>query len=298
MPSLRPLPSIDWCIYICHTVSLPTSTLQVPSLLEEVLDQVSEPAIGEAVKYYQGFTAFAHSTGPNSSLSPTPTLVEVREGTTQVPAALLASQHQQPAASSSKEPQIEWDLDAAGPGQAEDAAAPAAPADISWDIELPAAGDAAGGIDWDLDAAALEEQQGEAAGAADESAGAAGGISWDIEITDAAEVAGGSDAAPVHIDWDIEADAAAEEAGAGQSGAADLSSALDQLAGVSGAAAGEQSCLRLVLCRCCCSAAGPVMLWCSLPRSSWCRGGSWLLGFTSQHLSKPSWPSFGDHTLT
>lgn len=180
--------------------------------------------------YYQEFSAYAH--GLDASQPLLPTLLEVLEGRTAPPAATATattSNDSAPAPAATDSPSISWDIGVAD-GSNNDAGQSSAPAGISWDLDLGAAGDAGdagaagagGGISWDVEVEPQAEAGGTDGGGiswdiditADTSNDAAGGVNWDIGMEDA----GAAAAAPVEIKWDI--DVAAGEAGAGQDTAA------------------------------------------------------------------------------
>jgi hypothetical protein len=186
---------------------------QLPSLMEQVVQDLRSPKLQSVINYYQHFTQYAHGTAADKAAAAPQqqqaapqdlpdvlhVLTEVREGTTAPYKGSTSADVANNAAAASS-PAIDWGLGGA------DAAADAS-AGVDWGISTTdtAAADAgeAGGISWDLGDLTAAAGGTDAAG---ESSGAAG-ISWDVAVEAEAEgPAGASDAAAAgpSLNWDID----------------------------------------------------------------------------------------------
>jgi hypothetical protein len=173
---------------------------QLPSVFEQIVQDLRSPKLQPVINYYQHFTQYAHSNNADKAAQQPqqagvdglpnvlPVLTEVREAKT-----------------------APW-KGSGSTDAANNAAAAAAPG-IDWGSDAGAGDDAAGGVDWGVSAADAD------AGTAD----ASGGISWDLGDLTAA--AGGADAAgesggAAGISWDVAIEPEAMGAGTGTAGAA------------------------------------------------------------------------------
>jgi hypothetical protein len=247
----------------CEKLGIPGSAVgqelqqlgkQLPSMFEQLVEQLRSSELQETISYYQHFTSYAHGSDAGKALSSNgtgridseakqqqqqaelphvlPVLVEIREQRTTPSASNAGPDANATHINAVSAASIDW-------GDFGDAAnnstATAAPGGINWGLEVSeaseqsaAAAAAAGGISWDL--GDLNMSAG-----ADAAAAAGGGISWDVVLDPPADDAAAAAAAAAAgdatgtgaqmVDWDIdmsgiglESAGTATEAGSGAAG--------------------------------------------------------------------------------
>lgn len=184
---------------------------QLPSVFEQIVQDLRNPKLQPVINYYQHFTQYAHSNNADKAVHqpqrqqagadelPTvlPVLTKVRDGKT-APWEGSGSTDAANNAAAAAAPGIDWGSDAGGGDDAAggvDGGVSAADADT--------AADASGGISWDLGDLTAAAGGADAAG---EPSGGASGISWDVAVEPEAEGAGADAAAAAgpSLDWDID----------------------------------------------------------------------------------------------
>lgn len=140
----------------------------LPTLLSETVDACQHDALGEAVQFYQDFTAYSLPQAPTPALTQ---LREVRDGATAAPSEDLTQDA--PAASSvSVASEIVWDCEGSATlaesalGEAPDAAETGAALTLDWDIGVVTDDVVGEGVVWDIDVGAADME----------------GVNWDIDV--------------------------------------------------------------------------------------------------------------------
>eukprot|EP00775_Hariotina_reticulata_P008742 gene8742-8922_t len=166
---------------------------QLPTMFEQLVEQLRSSKLQETISYYQHFTSYAHGSEAGKAVS--------SHGAGRADSAATAA-----AGTGAGGTSIDWgDV---GEAANNSTASTAAAGGINWGMETfetPGPGTAgAAGISWDL--GDIDMSAGADAGAAGGS-DAAGGISWDLALEPPADDAAAADAAGAggpSLDWDID----------------------------------------------------------------------------------------------